>query len=83
MRRIGGMSVPGVIFYGVLIVCIVAGSFIGDGIGTTIAAIAGALLALTILGTFGLGVAAQDRLDLRGDRRGRELDEEEQRHRRD
>jgi hypothetical protein len=61
----------------------VVGVVIGGGTGTTIAAIAGALLAFTILGTYGLGVSARDSIDRRGRPYGRPLDDEEERDLRD
>jgi len=51
-------------YFGGLIVAIVVGVLIGGGTGTTITAIAGALLALTLLAAGGgVGVAARDSLD--------------------
>ena len=73
----------GLLYYGALIVGIVVGVLVGGGTGTTIAAIAGALLALTIIGAYGgLGVAARDSVDRRGRSFGRALDDEDQRDRR-
>ncbi len=83
MRGIGRVSLPGLIFFGVLIVAILVGVVVGGGTGTTIVAIAGALLALTLLGTVGTGVAARDAVDGRGRRLGRPLDDEDPRDRRD
>ncbi len=72
------MSLPGLIFFGVLIVAIVVGVIVGGGTGTTIAAIAGALLAFAIIGAAGgIGIAARDSVDRRGRRFGRPLDDEE------
>jgi hypothetical protein len=50
--------VPGLIYFGVLIVAVIAGVVIGGGTGTIIAAIAAALFGLTILGAVGPGGAA-------------------------
>jgi hypothetical protein len=81
--RIGRISRLGLAYFAVLIIAIAIGSAMGGGTGTTIAAIAGILLALTILGTYGLGDAARDSVDRRGRRYGRPLDDEEEDHRRD
>jgi hypothetical protein len=81
--RIGGLSAPGRLFYGPLIVAIVGGVIVGGGAGTTAAGIAGAILALTIVGKFGVGTAEGDGIDRRGSMNGRELDEEAERRRRD
>ncbi len=83
MRGIRGVSAPGLIFFGVVIVAIIVGIVIGGGTGTTIAAIAGGLLALTILGGVGPGVAARDSLNRRGRSFGPPLDDEDQRDLRD
>jgi hypothetical protein len=84
VHRIGNLSVPGLIYYGVLIVAIVVGVLVGGGIGTTITAIAGALLALTLLAAGGgIGVAARDSMDRRGRRFGRPLDDDDPSDRRD
>ncbi len=72
------LSVPGLVYYGVLILGIVVGVLIGGGTGTTITAIAAALLALTLLAAGGgIGVAARDSVDRRGRRFGRPLDDED------
>jgi predicted lipid-binding transport protein (Tim44 family) len=53
-----------IIYFGVLIGAIVVGVMIGGGTGTTITAIAGAVLALTLLAMGGgVGVAARDSVD--------------------
>jgi hypothetical protein len=65
-------------FFAVLIVAIAVGVIVGGGTGTTITAIAGALLALTLLAVGGgVGLAAHDRLDRRGRNFAQSLDEEE------
>jgi hypothetical protein len=77
VRRIGNLSLPGAIYYAVLILAIVLGVQIGGGTGTTITAIAAAILALTLLAAGGgIGLAARDSLDRRG-RYGRPPDEHE------
>jgi hypothetical protein len=83
LPRIGRISRLGLAYFAVLIIAIVVGSIIGGGTGTTITAIAGILLALTILGTYGLGEAARDGVSGRGRRYGRSLDDEEEDHRTD
>ncbi len=51
-------------YFGVLIAAILIGLSIGGGTGTTITAIAGAVLALTLLAMGGgVGVAARDSVD--------------------
>ena len=67
----------GLVYYGTLIVAFVVGVMIGGGVGTTIAAIAAGVFALTILGAGGVGLAARDSIDRRGRRYGRPLDDEE------
>jgi outer membrane lipoprotein SlyB len=53
-----------IVYFGVLIGAIVVGVLIGGGTGTTITAIAGAVLALTLLAMGGsVGVAARDSVD--------------------
>ena len=79
MRGIGGLSLPGLIYFGSLIVAIVVGLIVGGGTGTTIVAIAAAILALTILGAVGPGVAARDSLRRRGRSFGPSLDDDESR----
>ncbi len=81
--RIGRISRLGLAYFAILIIAIALGSAMGGGTGTTIAAIAGILLALTILGTYGLGQAARDGVSGRGRGFGRSLDDEEEDHRRD
>jgi hypothetical protein len=66
----------GLAYYVVLIVAIVVGVVIGGRTGTTITAIAGGILALTLLAAGGgVGIAERDALD----RGGRPLDEEDER----
>jgi hypothetical protein len=65
-------------FLGALIVAIVVGLVIGGGTGTTIVAITGAMLALTLfVAGGGIGLAANDLFARRGRNVGRSLDEEE------
>ena len=53
-----------IVYFGTLIVAIVVGVEIGGGTGTTITAIAGAVLALTLLAVGGgVGVAARDSVE--------------------
>lgn len=53
-----------IVYFGGLIVAIVFGVALGGGTGTTITAIAGAILALTLLAVGGgVGVAARDSVD--------------------
>jgi len=75
--RIGKLRVAGLVYYGVLIVAVVVGVLVGGGTGTTIAAIGAGLLALTILGSVGPGVAARDSLRRRGRAYGPSLDDED------
>ncbi len=68
----------GLAYYVTLIVAIVLGVVVGGGTGTTITAIAGAILALTLLAAGGgVGIAQRDRLDRLGRRNGRSFDEDE------
>ncbi len=70
----------GLAYYVVLIVAIVVGVVVGGGTGTTITAIAGAILALTLLAAGGgVGIAERDAMDRRGRRNGRPLDDEDER----
>ena len=63
-RKLGTCSIPGVV--------------VGGGTGTTIAAIAGAILALTLLAAGGgVGIAQRDAMDRRGRRYGRSFDDDE------
>jgi hypothetical protein len=63
-----------IVYFGVLIVAIVVGVIVGGGTGTTITAIAGAILALTLFAVGGgLGIGARERLD---GRYGRPLDQD-------
>jgi hypothetical protein len=59
-RRFGKPSIPGLVFYGVLVVAFVVGILIGGGAGNTIVAISAAVIALAIFGTVGFGKAAGD-----------------------
>jgi hypothetical protein len=68
-RRFGKPSIPGLLFYGALVVALIVGTIVGGGTGDTIVAIAAALLALTIFATVGIGKAAGDAVDGRGRRR--------------
>jgi hypothetical protein len=74
----------GAAYYGVLIVAIVVGVLVGGGVGTTVTAIAGILLALTIFAAFGgVGMAERDGMSRRGSGRERAAEEERRRHLRD
>lgn len=55
MRRVGGFSAVGVVYFALLFLGIVLGVLVGGGTGATITAVAGALLGLTLLG-LGTGV---------------------------
>jgi uncharacterized membrane protein len=68
-RRIGKPGIPALIFFAVLVVALIVGVIVPGGTGDTIAAIAGGILALTILATMGIGKAAGDAVDRRGRRR--------------
>jgi hypothetical protein len=65
-RRFGKPSIPGLVFYAVLIVALIVGIVVPGGTGDTIAAIAAILLALTIFASVGIGKAAGDAVDRRG-----------------
>jgi hypothetical protein len=63
MRRgFGKPSIPALIYFGALIVALIVGLIVGGGTGDTIVAI----LALTVLGTMGIGKAEGDAIDRRG-----------------
>jgi hypothetical protein len=79
--RLGRLTKVGAAYYGVLIVALVVGIVIGGGLGTTIAAIAGILLAGTIFIAFG-GIGMAERDAFSGRRTGREREAEEERRRR-
>jgi hypothetical protein len=65
-RRIGRPSIPGVVFYSVLVVALIVGLVIGGGTGDTIVAISAAVIALAIFGTVGIGKAIGDYQNRRG-----------------
>lgn len=84
MSRLGRLTKLGAAYYGVLIVAIVGGVLVGGGVGTTVTAIAGILLALTIFAAFGgVGMAERDALSGRRSGRDRAADEDRRRHLRD
>jgi hypothetical protein len=85
-RRLGEVLHPlsltrlGLAYYCVLIVAIVVGVVVGGGIGTTVTAIAGALLALTLLAAGGgVGIAERAAIDGRGRPYDRPPDDDDER----
>jgi hypothetical protein len=65
-RRIGKPSIPGLLFYGVLVIAIIVGLLIKGDTGDTIVAIAGVILAMVVVVSIGFGKASNDWNDKRG-----------------
>lgn len=79
MPRLSRLTRLGLVYYVVLITAVVVGCVVGGGTGTTIAAIAAIVLALTIFAAYGgLGLAARDGIDSGGRSYGGPLDDDEE-----